>query len=146
MHWEGPGGRSEDAASIRSWMAEWESHIGARDFAAARRLFHDGILGFGSVTDVATGLDQLEAEQWRLIWPNMKDFAFEQDHMKIVLSWDRLLASVAVTWSSTGCFPGREPFPRLGRATLVLRRDEVARPWRAVHTHFSLNPSANRPA
>lgn len=145
MHWEDPRGPSEDAASIRRWMAEWEGYIAARDFGAARRMFHDGILGFGSVTDVATGLDQLEAEQWRLVWPNMRDFRFEQDHMKIVVSADRLLATVAVTWGSTGCFPGRAPFPRLGRATLVLGRDDLGQPWRAVHTHFSLNPSSSRP-
>ena len=129
----------DDTSSVREWLATWQGFVRGRDFDHARHLFSPDVLGFGSVATVAGSLDELEGSQWRRVWPQLGDFTFEDDHLAVVLSSDRLLAAVAVTWTSTWVDNGSER-PRPGRASIVLARTAVGDPWRAVHTHFSLNP------
>jgi len=129
----------DDDSSVRDWLASWQTFIRARDFDQARRLFMPGVLGFGSVATVAGSLDDLEGAQWRRVWPKLGSFAFQDEHLAVTVSSDRLLAAVAVTWASTWTdeTPDHAPVqrPRPGRATIVLVRDAVTDPWRAVHTH-----------
>ncbi|MEA2826734.1 MAG: hypothetical protein QOG43_1173 [Actinomycetota bacterium] len=124
---------------MREWLATWQAFVRRRDFEQARLLFSPDVLGFGSVATVAGSLDELEGSQWRRVWPRLGNFTFEDDHLAVVVSSDRLLATVAVTWDSTWVDNGTER-PRPGRASIVLVRTGVDDPWRAVHTHFSLNP------
>ena len=91
----------DDDSSVRDWLASWQTFIRARDFAQARRLFMPGVLGFGSVATVAGSLDDLEGAQWRRVWPKLGSFAFQDEHLAVTVSSDRLLAAVAVTWAST---------------------------------------------
>jgi len=131
---------ADDRSSVREWLATWQTFIRARDFDHARQLFAPGVLGFGSVATVARSLDDLEGAQWRRVWPKLGSFAFEDEHQSVIVSEDRLLATVATTWSSTWTADGADR-PRPGRASIVLVRAAADGPWRAVHTHFSLNPA-----
>ena len=134
-----PPPADDDTSSVREWLATWQGFVHGRDFDHARHLFSPNVLGFGSVATVAGSLDELESSQWRRVWPQLGNFTFEDDHLAVVVSSDRLLAAVAVTWTSTWVDNGSVR-PRPGRASIVLARDEVDGSWRAVHTHFSLNP------
>jgi SnoaL-like domain len=116
-----------------------EALIGRRDYDGARRLFSDEVLGFGTFADVACGLDELEADQWRQMWPNIEDFRFDLDSITTVESRDRLLTSVAVMWRSYDAGARGARCHRAGRATVVLVRRTTDSPWQARHTHFSLN-------
>lgn len=130
----------QNDASIRDWFATWGRFVAAVDFAGARDLFDTDVIGFGTFMDTVTGLDNLEQRQWRSIWPTIRDFRFNLDSLKSVVSDDRLLAVAAITWSSTGIGEDGTPFDRPGRATVGLVRTAPNAPWRGMHTHFSLNP------
>ncbi|MGN6642487.1 MAG: YybH family protein [Verrucomicrobiota bacterium] len=94
------------------------------------------MVSFGTVCFRADTLEELEAIQWRFVWPNTRDFEFDYSDAVSVTESDQ--AVIAAGWSSTGFRADGSPFPRRGRATLVLRRELSG--WRAVHTHFSLSP------
>lgn len=129
-----------DHGAIRAFFAEWGGYVAAVDFASARPLFDDGVIGFGTFMDTVVGLDNLERGQWRSIWPTIEDFRFNLDSLKCVVAPERLMAMGAITWNSTGIAENGERFDRPGRATVVFARADTAQPWRGVHTHFSLNP------
>lgn len=135
-----PQPSGDDERSVMAWLSQWEVLIRRRDFDAARRLFDDSVLGFGSAATVVRSLDDLERSQWRRIWPNLGAFAFDRDGILVTVSADRRLAVVAGTWMSTWAGPG-EAWSRPGRATVVLARSGDAERWRGVHTHFSLDPA-----
>lgn len=130
----------QDTAAIRDWFATWGEFVAAVDFESARPLFDPDVIGFGTFMDTVTGLDNLEQRQWRSIWPTIRDFRFNLDSLKCVVSEDRLLAVAAITWSSTGIGEDGVHFDRPGRATVGLVRAATGAPWRGMHTHFSLNP------
>ena len=126
-----------DAASIRAWLAEWNECVAAVDFARARPLFDSGVVGFGTYSDFVTGLDNLEQQQWRKVWPTIRDFRFDLEGLRLFTSPDRLFAYLATNWSSTGIGQDGTTFDRPGRCTVVLARAQPAAPWRGLHTHFS---------
>jgi ketosteroid isomerase-like protein len=84
----------------------------------------------------AEGLDRLVEDQWRSTWRTTRGFDFAWDD--VVVGVRDGVAWVAAPWASTGFDARGRPFPRRGRATIVL--DRGPRGWRAVHTHFSLDP------
>jgi nitrite reductase/ring-hydroxylating ferredoxin subunit/ketosteroid isomerase-like protein len=127
-----------DRDSVRAFMDAWGAEVAAVDIAEARKRFSDDVSAFGTHTDVVIGRDRLEAEQWSAVWPAIEDFRFLTEDMSVELSPDRLQAVAVVGWSSTGINEDGTRFPRPGRATVVLRRDDVDSPWLGVHTHFSL--------
>ena len=49
-----------------------------------------------------------------------------------------------VPWRSVGYDAGGAPFQRHGRVTIVLTRASSHEPWRAYHTHYSLNPGTSQ--
>ena len=59
------------------WLRQWEALINAADFAGARQLFSPDVVSFGTMTGFTTGLQELETRQWRKVWPNIKDFRFD---------------------------------------------------------------------
>jgi ketosteroid isomerase-like protein len=129
---------SADAAvaGVRAWLRSFAAAVRAADTEGARGLFAEDVVAFGTAATHVQGLDRLVREQWRVTWEATRGFEFAWDDAHVAARGD--VAWVAAPWSSTGFDARGRPFPRRGRATIVLRRE--ARGWRAVHTHFSLDP------
>lgn len=130
---------SEDRDSIAGWLAEWGECIAGLDFARARTLFVPEVVGFGTWSDLLVGIDDLEARQWRAVWPAIADFRFDLDRIWTDVSPDRRLGQLAAAWTSTGAHRDGTAFERPGRCTVTLRRTGAASPWLGTHTHFSLS-------
>jgi ketosteroid isomerase-like protein len=130
--------RDDDRASLRDWVDEFSAHVAAQEFDAASHQFDAEVLSFSSFRDVVVGIDEFVEQQWRRVWPSMTGFRFETDSMHALVSPDRRLGVVAVTWTSTGYQEDGAPFDRPGRCTIVLARDGLDEPWRGIHGHFSL--------
>ena len=114
------------------------------DFDGARTLFDPAVVGFGTFKDVVSGLDALEAGQWRTIWPAIENFRFDLDSLRVLAADDGLMAVGIVIWNSDGFDDSGNRFERPGRATVVLRRGSGDTSWRGIHTHFSLFPAERR--
>jgi ketosteroid isomerase-like protein len=128
-----------DHESVVKWLAIFSDHVAAVNFAAARPFFAEDAVGFGTFSDLLQGRAAIEAEQWRKVWPTIEGFRFRLEHLKLGVSGDRRLAYALVAFDSEGIAEDGSRFPRPGRATLVLGREGPSSPWRAVHSHFSLN-------
>jgi ketosteroid isomerase-like protein len=128
--------QSPDLDPLRDWFRAWNACLLTVDFTRARELFDPSVSGFGTHADIVFGLDRLEAEQWRNVWPLISDFRFHVETLHGAVSGAHAWA--ACPWSSTGYDQGGAPFSRPGRATVILRN--TVEGWRGVHTHFSLNP------
>ncbi|MGI9409867.1 MAG: YybH family protein [Hyphomicrobiaceae bacterium] len=126
-----------DLEVLRDWFRTWDRCVAALDFASARALFADDVVGFGTHATFVHGLDALEAEQWRKVWPNIADFRFEVEHLVGGVSHDSAWA--AVPWSSRGFHEDGTEFDRPGRATVTFRKS--GDDWLGTHTHFSLAPA-----
>lgn len=131
---------AEDMAALRRWFDTWGPLVDAVDVVPARALFDDNIAAFGTRMDVVEGLDHLESNQWRNVWPTIEDFRFHTDGMRAGVSPDGLMAVALCTWSSTGRHPDGTAFDRPGRATVVFARVTREAAWTGIHTHISLNP------
>ena len=128
---------SADLAEIaREWLREMQACVRSVDYARARPLFAEDVVAFGTFATVVSGRDRLEREQWRNIWPTIRDFTFRLDEARMGTDGD--LAWVACPWDSLGTRPDGSTFPRPGRMTVILARREGR--WAAAHTHFSLYP------
>jgi ketosteroid isomerase-like protein len=128
-----------DRQSLVAFFDRWTEQVRAVDFAAAREHFDENLVGFGTYADIVVGRDTVIAGQWMKVWPTIAEFRFRTEALHADLSPDRLMATVALPWTSTGFHENGTPFARNGRATVTLRRDAVDGPWRGVHTHLSLN-------
>jgi ketosteroid isomerase-like protein len=119
------------------WLKEWERLINEVDFAAARRLFSEHVVSFGTLAEVLRGLDELEHQQWRKIWPTIADFTFEGPN---ILTFDDApgIASIIVLWHSKGRTKDGGWYPRKGRATLILKEEKSG--LRCIHSHLSMEP------
>lgn len=129
---------SADFDSIADWFSQWSALVAAVDFVPARDLFDDGVVGFGTFQHHVHGLQALEADQWRRVWPTIEDFRFQTETLVAEVSPDRLMAFGALMWSSTGLAEDGSRFDRPGRCTVVMKRSSVMAPWKGIHTHFSL--------
>ncbi|MCY4454359.1 MAG: nuclear transport factor 2 family protein [Immundisolibacterales bacterium] len=129
----------DDRRSVTLWLGTWGECIANLDFARARTLFAPEVVGFGTWSDLLSGIDDLETRQWRKVWPTISDFRFDLDSIWMDVSPDRRLGHAAAAWSSTGLDRDGRPFTRPGRCTVTLRRSGGAAPWLGTHTHFSLN-------
>ncbi|MBT3332858.1 MAG: SnoaL-like domain-containing protein [Rhodospirillaceae bacterium] len=147
--WNAP---AEDVAALRHWFDTWGPLVSAVDFVPARALFADNVTGFGTRMDIVTGLENLEQNQWRQVWPTIENFHFLTEDMRVGVSPDRRMAMGLCGWTSIGLHEDGSKFSRPGRATVVFARDTLAAPWQGIHTHISLNPGtpqvsyAERPA
>ena len=130
----------KDTHAIREWFATWGNQVAAVDFVSARALFHPEVIGFGTFMDVVRGLDRLETQQWRSIWPTIEGFHFLVDQLVADVSEDGKHAYGIVPWMSTGFHDDGTTYDRPGRATVLFTRDNTSEPWRAIHTHISLAP------
>lgn len=125
------------AAAAREWLTALQRCVRAVDYAAARPLFAPDVRAFGTYAEIVDGLDALERDQWRAVWPTIREFAFRLDAACCVGN-DTILG-VVVPWDSLGVRADGSTFSRPGRATLVLVRRGGT--WVAIHTHFSLAPA-----
>lgn len=125
-------------ADLEGWLDAWESCIRSGDYARGRALFDPGVVAFGTRRSVATGLDDLVEHQWRQVWPRIVDFRFDRDSLWIECDGEDL-AVLMVRWATRAQQASGSVFHRPGRATIVLRR-APPEGWRAIHTHFSLEP------
>jgi ketosteroid isomerase-like protein len=130
--------------SVRDWVAAWGAEVAAVDMAGARRRFSPEVVAFGTYAEIVRGIDELEARQWRNVWPAIDGFTFRVDELVVIASDDRCQAVAVVPWDSVGTADDGTTYPRPGRATVVLWRQSPAHPWLGVHTHFSLAPPATR--
>ena len=56
---------------MRDWVAAWGTEVATVDMAAARRRFAPDVVAFGTYAEIVHGIDELEAEQWRNVWPTI---------------------------------------------------------------------------
>jgi ketosteroid isomerase-like protein len=124
-------------AKAREWLLEMQASVRSIDYARARPLFAEDVVAFGTFASVVSGREPLEREQWRNIWPTIRDFTFRLDQLHCLGSEDSLC--VVVPWDSVGQRADGQAFDRPGRATLLLtlRGDRLV----ATHSHFSVAPT-----
>ena len=120
---------------LHDWFARFGECVAALDDAGAAALVASDVVSFGTRMNIVAGLDALMADQWQHVWPSIQDFRFDLDSLHA--GGGENTAWGVCLWTSTG-FDDGEPFPRPGRATVILERREGR--WLAVHTHFSLFP------
>ena len=128
-----------DHISIALWFQVWEKQVQNKDFEAAKKLFENDVVSFGTWMNVVEGIDKLYSYQWKNIWPTINNFKFVSNRLFIQISPDRLLANSILFWNSTGYKKNGNSFKRNGRATVVLKRSNLDNSWKGIHTHFSLN-------
>ena len=129
---------SEDLALIRDWFEELARHVRAVDFAAARHLFADDMVAFGTYSDFVVGRQAVETEQWRKVWPFIAEFRWRLDGLRAMVGGDRLSALGMAAFNSLGYSRDGASYARPGRATVAFRRAAIGAPWIAEHTHMSL--------
>src|SRR5262245_40569249 len=117
------------------WLRTFEAACRGCDFEAGRRCFADDAVAFGTWAHAVSGLANIEREQWRNVWPRIRNFTVEAP----VFGEDGDLAWVATSWWSDATAPDGGGLRREGRATFVLARRQEQ--WRCVHSHVSLLPS-----
>lgn len=130
----------DDCRAISEWFSTWDKLVDAVDFVPARKLFDPGVVSFGTRMDTVVGLEALERDQWRRVWPTITGFRFDVSTLVCQISPDRLQGVGIVVWHSTGYHEDGTEFDRPGRATVTFRRDDPSAEWKAIHTHISLNP------
>jgi ketosteroid isomerase-like protein len=123
-----------DAAA--KWLDEMQACVRERDFARARLIFSQDVIGFGSRAALLSGLDALERDQWRHVWPAIQDFTFVTAELAHGSSDD--LIWIACPWTSRGKGIDGTWQLRPGRMTVVLARIDGR--WLAIHSHHSLAP------
>jgi len=141
-------------ADVVDWLERFARHVRERDFDRGSTMFHRDVIGYGTWTPTAVGLDALIDEQWRPVWQRTTGFRFDTETASVIRhdgADGTELRVVTSRWASCGepTNGHAEPFERRGRATIVLRRDTPDAPLLALHTHFSLDPNATldgRPA
>jgi ketosteroid isomerase-like protein len=130
----------EDRRSVADWYARWGPLVADVHFKPVRAMFAEDVIAFGSKVEMMTSREQLEAEQWRAVWPSIEDYRYDLSTLEVITSPDRLMAMGAVIFRSTGLDPDGKKFERNGRATVTLMRPAVGEPWVCTHSHISLKP------
>lgn len=136
----------EDRRSVGDWCARWGEFVADVNFKAARPLFAEDAVAFGSKIEMMKSQAELERDQWRAIWPTIEDYRYDLSTLEVVTSPDRLMAMAAVLFRSTGLHADGNRFERNGRATVTLMRSAVGAPWICTHSHISLKPGTPVPS
>ena len=132
---------SDTVREVTDWLDAFEAACRGRDFDAGRRMFAADAVAFGTYATAVRGLDNIEREQWKNVWPRIREFRFEA-RPAIQTAGDS--AWIAAEWSSEATGPDGQPFRRPGRGTFVLARRDGH--WLCVHSHVSLLPSRSESA
>ena len=136
----------EDRRSIAEWFVRWGELVANVDIKSVRELFAEDAFAFGSKVEMVRSREALEAEQWRMVWPTMEDYRYDLDTLELAVSPDRLMATAAAIFHSTGFHKDGSTFNRPGRVTAALMRGAIGAPWYATHTHVSLKPGTPSPS
>jgi ketosteroid isomerase-like protein len=127
---------------LLAWHKEFARCVRARDFASGRAMFSPACQCFGTRIEFAENSEHLMQSQWVPIWSSTRSFRFLAAPFEVILSDDGSIACVLTLWESSGIGPDGKTFPRRGRCTTVLRRDEShSTKWLAIHTHYSRTPN-----
>ena len=129
---------TETVSIAQSWLAEMESCVRAVDYDRCRAIFAGDVVAFGSKAPAVVGLDALEREQWRQVWPSIRNFTFQLDQLECSPGGDAMIW-IGCPWTSEGQDAGGNWVSRPGRMTAVLVRRGGN--WLAVHTHHSVTPA-----
>src|SRR6185295_9804600 len=114
---------SDARSEALDWLSTFEAACRGQDFAAGRRLFAPDAVAFGTYATAVHGLDNIEREQWRQIWPRIRGFRFESQPA-VAGAGDS--AWIAATWASEATGPDGQPFTRRGRASSARRLPRTA--------------------
>ena len=128
----------DDIERVKAWFRRLSEHVRAVDFAGAHPLFAEDMIAFGTFENFVTGRDEVEAQQWRKVWPVTTGFRYREDDIRTIVSPDRLTAIGMGVFGSTGYREDGTPYDRPGRTTVALSRRAIGENWVAVHTHMSL--------
>jgi ketosteroid isomerase-like protein len=120
----------------REFLQAMQACVRGVDYERARPLFAEDVVAFGTVARVVSGREHLEAEQWRNVWPTIREFTFDLSSLRCLGTRDGVC--VVVAWDSLGVRPDGTTFQRPGRAMLLL--EPRGGRWVATHSHFSLAP------
>ena len=132
-----PAADAATAAAIKAWLARFAEKVSTVDYAGAYDFWHDEIIIFGTYQELVRSRQAWTDAQWDNVWPRTADFAFDLPNTQILASADGSMAVAIAPWTSTGFHPDGTPFPRPGRATIVLARQPDGR-YVGVHSHMSL--------
>jgi ketosteroid isomerase-like protein len=124
-----------------TWLREFEAACRGRNFDAGRLMFAQEAVAFGTWAMAVQGLDNIEREQWRNVWPRIRGFTFEP---KPEVRTDGDTAWIAAGWRSEATDQDGRRFSRPGRATFILARRDGR--WLCVHSHVSLQPTQSESA
>jgi len=100
----------EDRRSVGEWYDRWGGLVAEVNFKAARPMFAEDAIAFGSRIEMMTSQPQLEREQWRAVWPSIENYHYDLSTLEVVISPDRLMAMGAVIFRSTGLHPDGKTF------------------------------------
>src|SRR5258708_23869737 len=130
----------DDLAAVRAWFDTLARHCRAVDYEAARPIFAEDMIAFGTFTDFMMGRELAEQKQWRNVWGTIRNFRYDLDTIEAIVSADRLTAVGMGTWQSDGFHPNGDRFDRPRRTTVTLRHQAVRDPFVPTRTHTSLFP------
>lgn len=124
-------------AEIKDWLARFSACVRDVDYAAAYQFWHEDIVIFGTHQELVRSRQRWTDTQWDNVWPRTADFMFDLPNTTILASQDGLTAIAITPWTSTGFHRDGTPFPRPGRATIVLMKQPDGA-WLGTHSHMSL--------
>jgi ketosteroid isomerase-like protein len=127
--------------TLKGWLRLFSEAVRERNLVSGRKLFHRQVVSFGTVCFRAESLDELVCRQWEVVWPDTTNFDFEYDSAQALM--EGKTAVLIADWQSTGINGHHMPVSRHGRATIALKN--TAAGWKAVHTHFSVDPFQKDP-
>ena len=136
-----PVERGGELAPIRAWLTEFAGHVRAVDFESGRAMCAPDLLVFGTYAEMVEGVDHAIEQQWKKIWPTIRNFTIKADQARGVVAGNS--AWVAAPWDSLGVRDDGSTFYRPGRLTIIFERRDGR--WLARHTHFSLTPTPAAP-
>lgn len=120
----------------RDWLRSLERCVRTLDYEAARVLFSEAVVAFGTYAGALRGRSALKRQQWQNVWPHIRGFTFRLDELQCLGGPQGLC--VIVPWDSLGVKTDGTTLPRPGRATIFLVPEGGE--WVAIHSHFSLAP------
>jgi ketosteroid isomerase-like protein len=127
--------------SLKDWLKLFSRAVRERDMISGRKLFHRRVVSFGTVCFRADNLNELIRQQWQIVWPDTQNFDFHYETARALV--DGKTAALIADWESFSSNGHRKSVSRSGRATIVLKKTVTG--WKAVHTHFSIDPFQNDP-
>jgi len=125
---------------VREWLKKLSELIRNNEYDLAEQFFEKDVFGFGTIAREYLSLEDWRFNQWEKCWKNTKNFNFDLDDFRCVVSSDKSLIVVRTTWSSTGIKPNGSEFPREGRSTIVLKNNSDS--LKGIHNHYSVIPKA----